>query len=304
MKLPKITTKQQDIIELLYRYRFLNRIQIQKLMGHKDKRRVLSWLKDLRDKDYIEWIYSTDFIEKTKPAIYYIGINGIRYLKSIEWDNAGTLLPYYPLEEVRKRYKESSRNRPFIDRCLLVADCCIELKEANNSSDISDAVAAKKLSKVQYTFVTEADYIDPDSNYHFLAEHEALRPNLCIVKEEAEKQKQEDKDEAATTNYLLEIFDSSLPRYRLRYRLKAYVTYLDENEWEGQEPQPIIMLVCPNLNDLIYAKRRIKKLLLDTYYEVEDIPEDIHIRFTTTEQLQRRGITAEIWEEGRLRVGL
>ena len=289
MKLPKLTTKQQDIIELLYRYRFLNRIQIQKLMGHKDKRRVLSWLKDLREKDYVEWIYSTDFMEKTKPAIYYIGINGIRYLKSIEWDNAGTLLPFYPLEEVRKRYKESSRNRPFIDRSMLVADCCIELKEANTGKD-----------SLEYTYITEADYIDPDSNYHFLAEHEALRPNLCIVKSKDDKEN----DDAVIASYLLEIFDSSLPRYRLRYRLKAYVTYLNDNEWEGQEPQPIIILVCPNLNDLIYAKRRIKKLLLDTYCEVKDIPEDIHIRFTTTEQLQRRGITAEIWEEGRLRVGL
>jgi len=50
MKLPKLTTKQQEIIHLLYRYRYLDRIQIQRLMGHKDKRRVLSWLKDLRDK--------------------------------------------------------------------------------------------------------------------------------------------------------------------------------------------------------------------------------------------------------------
>lgn len=291
MKLPKLTTKQQDIIELLYRYRFLNRIQIQKLMGHKDKRRVLSWLKDLRDKDYAEWIYSTDFMEKTKPAIYYVGINGVRYLKTVQWDNNGTLAPFYPIEEVRKRYKDSERSRTFIDRSMLIADCCISLEEANTGNS---------KTKLHYTYITEADYIDPDSNYHFLAEHETLRPNLYVVKKEESKEK----DESATTNYLLEIFDASLPRYRLRFRLKAYVTYLDDNEWEGEEPQPIILLVFPNLNDLIYAKRRVKKLLLDTYYEVEDIPEDIHIRFTTTEQLQQNGITVQIWEEGRSRVSL
>jgi hypothetical protein len=86
MKLPKITSKQQDIVELLYRYRFLNRIQIQSFMGHTDKRRVLAWLKDLREKQYVTWIYSTDFTEKTKPAIYYLGLNGIRYLKTVEWE--------------------------------------------------------------------------------------------------------------------------------------------------------------------------------------------------------------------------
>ena len=72
MKLSSITNKQQEILKLLYKYRFLNRIQIQQLMNHKDKKRVIVWLRDLRKKQYIEWIYSTDFVEKTKPAIYYI----------------------------------------------------------------------------------------------------------------------------------------------------------------------------------------------------------------------------------------
>ncbi len=57
MTLPIITAKQQDILKLLYRYRFVDRIQIQALMRHKDKRRIGAWLKDLRDKDYIECIY-------------------------------------------------------------------------------------------------------------------------------------------------------------------------------------------------------------------------------------------------------
>ncbi len=290
MKLTKITTKQQEIIHLLYRYRYLDRIQIQKLMGHKDKRRVLAWLKDLRDKDYVEWIYSTDFIEKSKPAIYYLGINGVRYLKTVTWDDNGKLEPFYPLEEIRKRYKDSERSRTFIDHCLLVADCCIGLEEVNAISSADDNSAnTKQVPKVLYKYITEADYIDPESNYHFLAEHESLRPDICVIKQKGQ----------VATNYLLEIFDSTLPRYRLRYRLKAYVTYLTDYEWEGEEPEPIILLVFPNLNDLIYAKRRIKKLLLDEYYEAEEIPVRINIQFTTTEKLKELGISADIWEKDR-----
>jgi hypothetical protein len=60
-------------------------------MCHKDKRRVLSWLKDLRDKNYVEWIYSMDFMEKSKPAIYYVEISGVRYLKTVRWDNSSVL---------------------------------------------------------------------------------------------------------------------------------------------------------------------------------------------------------------------
>jgi len=112
MKLSPITTKQQDILKLLYRYRFLNRIQIQALMGHKNNRRIAEWLKDLRDKKYVEWIYDGDnFVEKTKPAIYYLGLNGIRCLRTTD---------EFPPEELRKRYKESSRKQDFIDRCLLI----------------------------------------------------------------------------------------------------------------------------------------------------------------------------------------
>ncbi|HUD06934.1 MAG TPA: replication-relaxation family protein [Candidatus Saccharimonadales bacterium] len=293
MKLPKITNKQQDIIKLLYRYRFLNRIQIQLLMNHKDKRRTISWLKDLRDKDYVNWIYSTDFTEKSKPAIYYIGINGVRYLKTVKWDNDGTLAPFYPLEEVRKCYKDNERSQTFIERSILIADCCLTL-EAINATDSGVGNNGTK-SNVSYTYLTEADYIDPDSEYYFLAEHETLRPNLLIIKQKGR----------TTTNYLLEVFDSTLPRYRLRYRLKAYFTYIDDGEWEyatGDDSPPTVLLVCPNLVDLIYAKRRTKKLITGIYDD--EAPENIHIRFTMTEKLQEHGVTAEIWEEGRQALSL
>ena len=111
MKLPKLTKKQAEILTLLYTYRFLNRIQIQALMNHKDKKTINIWLKDLTEKNYIHRIYSTHFLEKTKPAIYYLGINGIRQLKTCAQeavDDAGkvTYAPTYPIEELRKRYRE------------------------------------------------------------------------------------------------------------------------------------------------------------------------------------------------------
>jgi len=297
--LPKITNKQQEILELLYRYRFLNRIQIQQFLGHTDKRRVIAWLKDLREKDYLEWIYSTDFSEKTKPAIYYLSLNGIRYLKTLVWDDdSGSV---YQPEELHKRYRERERARSFVDRSILVADCCLALetidqvishKAVDTNTAASDTVKRTNTPKISYSYYTEADYLDPDSEYYFLSEHETLRSNLCIVKQKGR----------TTINYLLEIVDATLPHYRLRSRLKAYVNYLSNSEWEGEEPEPIILLAFPTLYSLIYAKRRVKKLLTDEYDD--EIPEDIHIRFTTTEQLQEQGITATIWEEGRKLHGL
>lgn len=280
MNLPTITTKQQTILRLLYTFRYLDRVQIQQALNHKDKRRVLAWLKDLREKHYVEWIYNgTDFAEKTKPAIYYLGLNGVRYLRSLESDDD---TPRYPLEEIRKRYKDNNRSTTFIDRSLLVASCYLALVAANRTIT----------GKAGYGCIPEATYINPTHDYHFLAEHEVLRPNLYIPKLNSRSE--------VTTNYLLEIFDASLPRYRMRYRLKQYVTYLDDHEWQADDIQPIILLVCPTLTEMIYAKRATKKLIEDTYAEEGEI----RMRFTTTETLKQQGLTSKIWEEGRARHGL
>jgi hypothetical protein len=254
-------------------------------MKHKDKKTINMWLKDLTEKNYIKRIYSNHFLEKTKPAIYYLGINGIRLLK---------ITNDYPIEELRKRYREHERSQGFIDRSILVAQCRL-------------AMRAKKSQTVTYYCCTQADYINPKHSFHFLAEHETIRPNFCIIKQEHVKQaKQKTKDsqteeEPVRTNYLLEIFDTTLPRYRVKKRIKDYVQYLIDDEWDSgdNDPPPIILLAMPTLVDLIYAKRRTKKLLLDEYDETEDIPEDLHIRFTTSDQLKQNGITDSIWEERR-----
>lgn len=258
MQLPKTTTKQQDILKLLYRYRFVDRIQMQALMGHKDKRRIGAWLKDLREKQYIEWIYSTDFAEKTKPAIYYLGINGIRLLRTLE---------LYPTEELRKRYRESSRQPDFIARCLLIADCGVSLE-------------AKTTNKVQYSFVTAADYTDADNDYYLLTE---LQPQLCFVKQSPR----------AKASYLLEVFDPTTPRYKVKKRLKDYVTYLASGDWEratDDDEPPVILIACSTVAELIYAKRRTRKLL-------EDEGQELQLRFATTEQVKREGVTGIIWED-------
>jgi hypothetical protein len=266
MPLPTITTKQQEILQLVYRYRFVDRIQIQALMGHKDKRRSSRWLKDLKEKHYIEWIYDdTNLTNKTKPAVYYIGLNGIRALRT-----NGEYLP----DELRKRYHESSRQLGFIDRCLLIAGCGVSLE-------------AKTVANVHYSFVTEADYVDPDNEYYFLSEE--LRPQLCFVKETPKVKE----------SYLVEVFDPKARHYKIKKRLNDYIAYLTSGEWEdetGDDKPPIVLIACPSRDDFIYAKRLTRKLL-ENIVDDENEDETIRIRFATTEQVKLEGVTGFIWEE-------
>lgn len=251
-----ITTKQQKILKLLYTYRFLTRPQLQSFLNHKDKRRVISWLKDLRDKEYIDWKYDNKtFNTKNQPAIYYLALKAIQYLRK---------LGEYPNEELRKRYKEPTRTQIFIDRCLLLADCCITLKSKSNN-------------ELKYLCVLPVDYANPENSYYFLDE---LKPHLYFKKQTGDE----------VTNYLLENFEITLPRYQLRKRLKDYVEYLDN--WDiNNEPAPIALFICSTLADLIYVKRRIRLLL-------EDISDNnLQIRVTTIEKIKEASVVAKIWED-------
>lgn len=123
MQLPTITNRQQDIILLLYRFRFLNRIQIQSLLKQKDFKNTNFWLKDLTNKKYIERIFERK-AGINDPAIYYISKYGIKFLLSfeeIENDN------------LRKLYQERRKSKQFIDQCSLVANIYLKLKEQDLS---------------------------------------------------------------------------------------------------------------------------------------------------------------------------
>lgn len=299
-ELPKLTKKQQEILRLLYSFRFLNRIQIQALLKHKDPKTINLWLRDLRAKGYVEWIYSTHFAEKTKPAVYYLALNGVRHLRTLtrsvkDDDGNVTVRLTYPPEELRKRYKEPSRGQTYIDRCILIADCAIALEKDNTANEA-------KGKKLRYYYQTEAAYLLERSYYHFVLDidDELIHPHLIFCQDKLNK---DDKEEKTIESYILEVFDPTLPRYRMKKRLGDYVKFLDDegDTWKEQtntERLPILLFVCPRTSDLIYAKRRTRKLIADAWYWEDDEVERPQVRFTTAEKLKQGGLLAkEIWEQ-------
>lgn len=262
MQLPPLTTKQQEILHLLYTHRFLNRNQIQTFLQHKDKRRIIYWLKDMREKQYVTWIYDeTNFIEKSKPAVYYLNLNGVRFLKSLN---------QYPLPELRIRYRERSRQPSFITHCMLLADCCIAIEARNRECVDIDYYYVREPTRARYGFA--GGFLDE------------LGPSLYFVKQEANE----------ATPYLLDIIPPTLPRYRLRKRLKDYVVYVSSELWRHETGMcdSIVLIACTSIAELLYAKRLTRKL-----FETIGTAEDVHIRFTTVDKMRQEGVTGKIWEE-------
>lgn len=258
MTLPKISNKQQEILTLIYRFRFLNRIQIQSLLNHKDYKTINLWLKDLNQKEYLGKIYSTKFIENTKPAIYYIDLNGVRYLRSLD----------YPPSQLKKLYIEKDRTGNFIEQSQFIADIYLDLLKSSDG---------------KFSAATASELADSNSPYYFLND---LQPDLVFAKEVKVKKT------SATRYYITQIFEPNLPVYAIRKKIKEYFDFYFANEWEdNMSPNfPTLFFICSDLSKLIYAKRFTKKLLI----EYDDI--DLNILFAEKQEVIECGFTGEIWE--------
>lgn len=272
MKLPHITPKQQAVLSLLYTHRFLDRIQIQAFMQHKDYKTINMWLKDLLAKGYVGRIYTDDFVGRTKPAIYYLALNGVRHLRTLD---------HYPDEEIRKRYRDPSRSQTFIDHSLLIASCCLDIERGRTKTR-------------GYQHVVEAEYRLADCHYRYILDQDLIRPDLCFRHFDYDENKQ---PIGRPERYLLEIIDISLPHYRVRKKLSNYLKYVADWVWDD-EPDvttpPTILLVYPRLADLISAKRRVRKYIGNIY---DDEHPKVLFMFTTTNSLKEHGVLGQNWEK-------
>ena len=251
MTLLTITQKQQEILTLLQRFRFLNRIQIQALLKHKNKKNINTWLQDLNQKEYIERIWSDKVGDNMKPAIYYLAIGGIRYLKTLG----------YASVELNNLRHEKIKSDNFIAKHLLIAEIWLDLK-------------SKSDDKINYAIATRSDMTDPNYKYNFLKE---IGPDLVFAKISKSTKKY----------YLLEIFNSTLPIYSIRKKIQNYVDFYFSNNWEDSTHTdfPTVILICPDLSKLIAAKRYAKKILSE-YDEIK-----LKIQFETQDEVKKDGIT-------------
>ncbi len=267
MTLPNITNKQQEIPRLFYQFRFLHRLHIQQLLNHKYHNRINNWLKDLTEKHYTEKLPKKNtFEQRTKPTVYRLGINGIRFLKTQD-----RISP----ELLRKLYRGRDRSDNFINQCLMLADIYLDLRKQGT-----------KNSAVSYEVTTASDFASDDSPFHFLTE---LAPHLVAKRMEKQKKR------TASRYHLLEIFEPTLPRYSVRKRLRSYLEFFYSNEWGNNTNRttfPILFFICPDKPFLIYTKRFTKKLL-----EEEQHPEDLSIQFAKAFDVKESGISGAIWEE-------
>lgn len=221
-----ITPKQLQILLLLYRYRFLNRIQIQQCLHHKNDTRITAWLRDLNQKEYIGRIYSYKIGENIKPAIYYLATKSRSVLKEQEGSTQ------IGLDHI---YRDSARSLTFQSHCLFIGDLYFYFEDMTN------------MLKLELHFSVKTDL----TVYEYFLKP---LPDVYIALTAPRKK---------TKRYFLDVFDEGIPRFALRARIKQYIEYAESGDWEENTNHsfPHILLICPDELTKKFLLRHIPKAL-------------------------------------------
>lgn len=250
--LPKITDKEKEILDLVFRFRFINRKQIQRLFNHKDPKRINVWLKDLVDKNFLGRIYSHKLLENTKPAIYYLNNNGIvwvKYEKANEFGNDDEI----ELKYIKKYYQDKKASTTYINHCVTLSEFYVQFKEQERKEN-----EGRKKPKLEYRFETKSEmWITRQRELYGKDFNEVKNyiPDLYL-----EKFKDPEGNRMDSTTFFIELFDPKVPRYAIKYKIQQFVELKEEEkEWKyryaGMDNKfPLILLVFsnqPKLNGLV-----------------------------------------------------
>lgn len=210
--LPKITHNQERIIKLLYKFRFINTYQFQRLFNHKDPSTVQELLKDLKLKKYIGSDYRRDdFSRNTQPAKYFLAPLGRKFLKG----KSG-----FDINFLERVYKEKERKDVFKNQCIERFNMYLFLLSQQKKDEELKFFTEANLTKYQYFPDTEFDA------YIVMQEKNRIR------------------------RFFLHIFKDSDPKWLPRQKIKGYIKYFDENTWQentNYSPFPALLFVLPTL---------------------------------------------------------
>lgn len=208
--LPKITNNQIKIIKEIYKFRFINTNQFQKFFNHKDPTTITRWLKDLKEKGYINTDYKrTDIAENRRPARYFLAPLGRRFLKGQKG---------FDIKVLKKVYKEKNRKPVFKNHCEEIVDMYLFLRFQKGKNEELKFFTDSNLAK--YTYFPETEF------------------DAYIVMEENNK----------IRRFLLHIFKESDPTWLPRQKIRDYIKYFNDNTWQentDNSPFPALLFVLP-----------------------------------------------------------
>jgi len=221
-QLPAITKKQEEIITLIYRFRFINRKQLQRFLKHKDARRINTWLKDLVEKKYLGRIYSHKLLENTKPAIYYLSNNGIIWIRYEKGEEYGATNEQLDITYLKKFYQDKHASKTFVNHCVTIFDFYLQLNEAEDKSNETLQYGIETKTEM---WITKKLHLYEDEDFEEIKQfipdlywEEVINPYNENIK---------------SSTFFLELFDHQLPRYAIKHRVKQFHKMKENGTWDN-----------------------------------------------------------------------
>lgn len=220
----KLKDKQYDILILLYRFRFLNRHQIQQLLNHKYFSKIITWLNELTEHKYIHSKFKRQVVGV--PSVYCLRSKAKKDLVGKDGIKESLL---------DRVYSDKYSSKTFQSHCMLLADIYISL------------LKLVKLHNAKLKFHTKTDL-------------DGMR-YLPIPCPDAYFSIEESKDR--TKRYFLDIFDPAVSEKWLVKRVWLYHHYYSKNYWQDHNKNsfPEIIFVYANSNAKKVLEDTVKKIL-------------------------------------------
>lgn len=256
MTFPHITPKQFEILILIYRFRFLDRVQIQTLLHHKDYRRINEWLTNLVEKEHLGRNVFKGTSDKLLPAVYFLEKNGIAYL--------------------RKHYED-------------VYEVELEKRTREHEKSLNFQIHCQALGHIYLSYIDYADYLDNELTFTTQADFTSEEPTFLLYPDAHVIL--EDLEEETKTHYAIEIIDRNTPMFTLKHRIREYIEYFYDSEWQSssEDPFPKCLFFCQTP-----SRKRALMRIIPRLKDEFDNP-SMTFMLTTLETFAKEGLDGKLW---------
>jgi len=254
-ELPEISDKLTEIVDLVFKFRFINRRQLQTYFGHKDPSRLNKWLKELVEKKYLGRIFSNRLLENTKPAIYYLGNNGIihgkwRGMEAWGYDDLDFTL-------FKKYYQDKYASQSFIAHSMIIFDIYLQYIGVKN-------LPKNKKRNIEFYFEAKSEmWIRQKLSHRQEGDFEEIKDLIPDVHFERSKFT---KDDIEIFSWYIILFDPHVPRYAIRYKIDRYIEAFEESKGEEIEAFgdefPTLLLIFPSGQKAAQIAKHFRKKLI------------------------------------------
>lgn len=247
-KTKPLTKKQQALLGLVFRFRFVTAIEAASYYGQPQVSGLWLRLEKLLKTGYLAKRYDGVYKIHGRPAEYYVRPSARHELR---------LLKNISQREIKQLYKRSTSSQRFVNRSLAMLRICNSLR-----SHYGDGLSF--VTKVQLNY-EDYDYLPRPL------------PDGFLRLETAKKK---------SRSFFIDYFDDAVSLGIHARRLKLYDDYLQDGDWDGTgEAFPRILIICQSPRLAVRFVRRARRFIDNEYAEIdlrvatlEDVTAELDIR--------------------------